>query len=299
MHEALRECAEQGVPDGVDLWPEVRERLFALSAAPVREAGLDVPLGQKQTIDSVSVILDRAYADASHVMIGYAVDGLGGGRHDDFMPRARLTDESGVRFERAAAGYGISWGSETPSIPEGSQAEVTLFEAPEGIEAPGRRRFRLEVEVFRLVPGAYGLGEEIPEESVAGPFVFDFEVLVRPVPIIEVNRVAEANGLSLALQRVENSPARTRAFICFDPPDEEHNWMPVARTGFFGKFFGQAQLADTPVTENACSAFTFEESLYERPGKHWLTVTEIVGISERATRRIPGPWRFRFEVPGP
>lgn len=299
MQEALRKCAERGVPESVDLWPEVRDRLFGLTVPPVREAGLASTIGQKQTIGGVTVIVDRVYADASHVVVGYVVQGLGGGRHEDFVLRARLTDESGLRFERVAAGHGISWHPESPSIPEGSQAKVDVFEAPQEIEAPARRRFRLEVEVYGLVPGSYEAGESIPEEPAVGPFVLNFEVHVRPVPVLEVNQVAEANGLTLTLHRIENSPARTRAFICFDPPDNERNWMPVVRMGSFGRFFGAGHLADTPVAKDAPSTFTFEESLYDRPGTYRLTVTEIIGISRtgRGDIRIAGPWRFRFELP--
>lgn len=278
LHEALRECAERGVPNSVDLWPEVRKRLFAYSSPALQEADLIMLLGQRRTIDGVSVVLDRAYADANHVLVGFAVEGLSDLPYGGYVTQANLYGEGGMRFEKAAGGHGISWGRERLSLPKGSRADIVLFDVPKGSDAHGRRRFRLEVEVHGLVPGTHDPREGMALEPVLGPFVYDFELPVHPVSVLPVNQREEAGGLTLTLDRVENSPARTRAFICFDPPDDESDWMPVVRTGGLGRYFGRGRLVDNPATKAACSTFTFKESLYGRPGDYRLTVTEILGI---------------------
>jgi hypothetical protein len=64
------------------------------------------------------------------------------------------------------------------------------------------------------------------EEPVAGPFIFVFEIPVRPAPTIEVNQEVEAEGVTLTLKRVVDSPVVPQAIVCFELPDDEHRWMP-------------------------------------------------------------------------
>lgn len=302
MHKALHECAKSKrvVPNGIDLWTEVRNKLFASTVPAVWEAGFDVPFDKKQTNDGVEITLDRAYADAGHVVVGFAVDGLVGRLHRDFSVEANLYNEKSMQLAKVS-GHGISWGHERPSIPEGSWAEVIVFEIPHEIEVTGRQRFRFELKVHRLLPGTDGeRSRESFQGPSTGPFIFEFEVDVNVVYTLEVGQRVEAKGISLLLDRVENSPVRTRVFLYFDPPDGEHDWMPVVRTGALGRLVGQGRLAEIRAAEDTgCSTFTFEEPLYNRPGNYALTVTEILGVPyiREKPRRIFGPWNFRFRVP--
>jgi hypothetical protein len=47
-----------------------------------------------------------------------------------------------------------------------------------------------------------------PPEPVGEPFVFEFEIPVLPAPVVEVNQKDTANGITLTLERVMDSPGR-------------------------------------------------------------------------------------------
>lgn len=299
MQKSLQECVIRKVSDPTTSWPEIRSKLFASTVPAVWEADLSVPLNQEVTVNDVNVTLDQVYADTGHVVVAFAVDGLVGQLHRDVRMETSLYNSKNMPLEKVG-GHGISWGHERPSVPEGSRAEATVFEIPNEIYATGRQLFCFELEVHSLVPGDDGeRSERRPQGPSAGPFVFEFEVDVRAVPTLSVGQRVEAKGLSLILDRVENSPVRTRAFIHFDPPDDEHDWLPVVRIGSLGRFIGEGHLAENPVTGDTCSAFTFDEALYNRPGSYPLTVTEILGVPyvRERPRRITGPWNFRFHIP--
>lgn len=298
MQKSLQECVTREVSDPTTSWPEIRSKLFASTVPAVWEADLSVPLNQEVTVNDVNVTLDQVYADTGHVVVAFAVNGLVGQLHRDVRMETNLYNSKNMPLEKVG-GHGISWGQERPSIPEGSWAEATVFEIPNEIEATGRQLFRFELEVHGLVPGDDGeRSKRSPQSPSTGPFVFEFEVDVHAVPTLLVGQRVETRGLSLLLERVENSPVRTRVFIHFDPPDDAHDWMPVVRTGSLSRFIGEGRLAENPVTRDTCSTFTFDESLYNRPGSYPLTVTEILGVPyvRERPRKITGPWNFRFRI---
>ena len=123
MEKALRECAEASVPDTVDLWPGISERiverapaeqepsrrfrlvrtrvgwifkalitLLVVSTGAYATGGIEdalnkvfgetvpnvrsVPINKERSKDSVTVTINRVYADSSYVAVGYTVEGL-------------------------------------------------------------------------------------------------------------------------------------------------------------------------------------------------------------------------------
>lgn len=359
LERSLHGCAEAGVPDTLDLWPEIGGRLegraapgfdrssrrapfsprtrggwtlvglvalFALGTGAyaaggimdvldhvfgdtvpyVQEHELGVPVEEKMTREAVTVTIDRIYADQRYVVVGFHVDGLdrlGDGPRDprdDLLADARLTDPTANAGEEFAMtdGYWRSWvppdeaPPNIPTPPKGSQVGTVVFQAPKQLE-PGDHRFRIEVGLFR--GGS--------QEPVARPFVFDLEAPVRPAPTVEVNQTVERNGVPITLTRVVNSPARSYAFLCFDPPEGRYD-LPVVKTGLFGLRGGH--IADVPANHpesvggaaaEGCATYNFGETLYDKPGTHRLTVTALYPSDPGARGSVEGPWRFRFEVP--
>lgn len=341
IENALRACADAGVPEVVDPWPGIRERALAgsrqagrsrfvprtrlslvfaaltallllstgaLAASAVvdemfgeivpsaRESGFGVGLEQEKTIDGVTVVLERAYADQNSVVIGYRIEELNrqhlGGRNPDTVyPAAKLTDASGERFGFLNE-YGTSSSPEN-SVPEGSQAWVRAFETPEKLEVPDRHKFRFEVWMEAPTSETW--------KPVTESFVFNLELPVRLTPTIEVGETKDVGGLLLTLDRVENSPVGTQAFVCFDPPNDGRLYMPMIKTGLFDH---PSADGTNPVSSKGCSKYTYpyEGTLYGQPGNYSLTVAEIEAYprknyNEKETERISGPWRFSFEVP--
>ncbi len=364
VERALRGCAELGVPDSVDLWPEIEARIggraetvshrsrrirlvprtragwafatlvtllvlstgayatggimdvldyvFGDTVPYIQQQELGTPVGEKITRNGATVTIDRVYADSAHVVVGFHVDGLDrlgdepGKSHDDLFADVALSDPSAEGEATGGKGFAMTDGFWTnwvppadaapgiPRPPKGSQVGAVVFQSPTELE-PGEQRFRVEVGLFR---GA-------SQRPVVRPFVFDLKVPVKPTPTIEVNRTVEKNGVSITLTRVVNSPARTYAFLCFDPPEGEYDW-PVIKTGFLG--LGGGHLADIPVNhpddtggavQEGCATYSFGRTLYDQPGSHWLTVTELRADDPDVRGSVKGPWRFRFKVPNP
>jgi hypothetical protein len=218
-----------------------------------------------------------------------------------FPAIARLTDESGNEF-RVDGGQGMF----SVAAEKGPDANTAVFAAPEAIEPGKKRRFRLEIPL-EASPSLLtedldtASDDELPNEPVGEPFVFEFEVPVRPVPVVRVDQEVKANGLTLTLDRIVNFPGRPHAVICMTPPDDEHWWGPrVKKSGLNWSEPADGYLESTPIG-NGCVIATFssEASSYSS-----LTVTKVEGFPRNRSvdgpediKTIPGPWRFDFEVP--
>jgi len=260
-------------------------------------------IGKTKTADGARVTLGWAYADEEFVVVGIEARDLDGpqkvegfdpdygpvmlqptmigeeGENEaELPPRVDLTDASGEDFT------GTDGMTQYPGA-------VAVFEAPEGLEAGREHRFRLEVPLN-------GAGMPREREPEAGPFVFHFEIPVRPVPVVEVNQKATTKGITLTLERVINSPSRPQAVICIDPPDDEHTWTPWLERNDM-----PVDAATAPQRlEGNCWARTLGEPA---EGPSSLTVAYIDGLPRDPAdpnedgKEIRGPWTFEFVAPGP
>jgi len=121
---------------------------------------------------------------------------------------------------------------------------------------------------------------------------------------IKVGQTVEANGVPMTLDRVENSPARSQAILCFDPPrDEEFTWVPVIERPNIAEsdvFSNELSYKERPEKTTGCVGYDLFRSLSGDPGSHSITVTELQGrttINANPDETIVGPWTFEFEVP--
>ena len=274
------------------------------SAAPVPStrpdanlAALGTGLDRAKTQDEARLTLDWAYADARHVAVGLRTRNLDGsdvvlqplladdtvGEEDELPPHTEIADASGQDFDSVGGGTLLG--------PDREEA-YAAFGAPEGIEPGREHRFRLEVPLIE----EYRMGSSL--EPVAGPFVFDFEVPVRPAPTVKVNQRAEATGVAMTLRRVVASPVAPRAVVCFEPPDEEHRWTPrLEDHGSQPKVGGVPQkLGD------GCWSLGLARAV---EGRTSVTVDRLEGSPAPGTgtevrpKTVRGPWTFGFEAPAP
>lgn len=299
--EPVWEFYRQGLPGTAEPGSEKVDR----DARPADENfDLRTEVGQTQTADGVRVTLDWAYADERYVAVGFhtqRLDGPGGsegtdpesavlepalwddsvGDESELPAYVRISDASGQDFDLVGGGTNRE------------RAHAT-FDAPEGVE-PGRaHRFRLEVPVQE--------GPALSGKPEAGPFVFVFEIPVRPAPTIELNQKAEAERVTLTLERVVASPLAPQAVICFDPPDGEHDWMPFLRydegpddgVGSAPQELGDGcwSLGMAPPVEGHSSVTVANlEGMPTGPPDPEQTVIN--------PKTIHGPWAFEFEAPAP
>jgi hypothetical protein len=331
----VRELIESGLPgpgspgpgeatnpeqsDGLASGKGVADRLFRHYLPGGEGAGLGEEIGQTKTADGAKVTLERAYADEDVVVVSYSVQDLRDAREIDGRPfgglepffitkedegepgvpsspyRGSLTSEGAGHYSIIDGTHMVAGPGATPEELRMPMGHASVFEVPEGLE-PGRaHRFRLEIPLYE---GGGPMRKD--EKPKAGPFIFEFEIPVRPYPTIEVGQKATTKGVTLTLERVLNSPGRPQAVVCFDPPNDDYLWRPsTAPTGF-------QREEPLPVHElgGGCWSLTLDEPV---EGRSSVTVTEIWGPprTERAMqededgKEIRGPWTFEFEVPAP
>ncbi len=125
---------------------------------------------------------------------------------------------------------------------------------------------------------------------------------MKEAPVIEVNQTVEANGVPITLTRVVNSPVRTNAYLCFDPPEDKYDWPQVKTRLFEGAHPASSSVyysrhASAGLVEEGCATNSYRETLYDKPGTHTLTITELRPSDPEEGGTVRGPWRFSFEVP--
>jgi hypothetical protein len=168
----------------------------------------------------------------------------------------------------------------------------------ESLEPSEKHSFRLEVPLYEsaVVP----LGEkQLPGDPFPGdPFVFDFEIPVHAVSVVEVNQKETAEGVTLTLERVINSPGRPRAVICYGPPDDEHSWTLYGGEGTLESGWSNSGWTGSvkgPVEGRSSVEVTGIEGIVDCPSG---SAEAAKACWNAETKRIQGPWRFEFDVPG-
>lgn len=289
--------------------------LFREELPADNDAALGQAIDQTQTVDGAEVTLEWAYADEDVVVVGYSirdliVDRLNAGNPAQLRPLpyseedakrlgippgTSLADEASSDFDEID---GTAVMTTDPDQTMAPRANTVVFKAPEDLEPTSNHHFQFkaylqEGPIFQ--PGQNST--QFKEEPPIGPFAFDFEVPVLPVSTIEVDQKDTTNGITLTLDRVENSPARPQAIVCVDPPDDEHLWTPeLSQAG------NPIDSVEPQQLDNNCWSGTLGDQL---AGSSSVTVTELRGIplTEEGAKQnedwktIAGPWTFDFKAP--
>ncbi len=286
---------------------DILNGIFEKTVPYVQKHELGTPMNEQRTKGGVTVTIKRVYADSYYVVVGYGVEGLDnlGERPDDLdtdlVAEMRLSEPADDAADRKFAtvdSFQRSWGEGAlkPVPSPGSEVGNFVFESPEKLEAGKEHRFRIRMDIFRPM--------ESTADPVGDPFFFDLRVPVREAPVIEVDQTVEASGVPITLKRVVNSPVRTNAYLCFDPPEGRYD-LPMVKT----RPLEAARPTSTSVSysrhpeggavEEGCAAYSYLQTLYDKPGVHYLTVTELRPSSPNVRGAVKGPWRFSFEVSEP
>jgi hypothetical protein len=259
---------------------------------------LSTDIGQTQTADGARVTLDWAYADERFVAVGLHTPDLGGASVlepslvDDTVsneaklpPHIQITDASGQDFDTVGGG--------TLQGPQRTGPEA-VFDAPEGLQPGPKHRFRLEVPLQE--------GPALSGKPEAGSIVFVFEIPVLAAPTIELNQKVEAEGIVITLERVVDSPLLPQAVICFEPPDDEHSWMPFLR---WDESYEEGVGSSPQDLGDGCWSLMMVAPV---EGHSVVTVTNLEGMPRGDPppgtttidpKTIRGPWTFEFEAPDP
>jgi hypothetical protein len=284
----------------------------------------------EKTAGGARVTLNSVYAEEQYVIVGYEVEDLTSGRRvgehpaelhpligfegdEEALQReglgtdvVELTDESGTDFRMVDNSGAVSEGPE--NMAKGPLQNMVAFEPDQSLEPGEKHRFRLEVPLVEspVVPMEE---KPPPSEPFEGePFVFDFEIPVRAVQVIDVGQKDTAEGVTLTLDQVINSPGKPQAVVCYEAPDDEHSWLLHGGKGtHLGGWGSSGSMTGVPPAK--CQTLQLEGPL---EGRSSLGVATIQGFPDCPSedpeaaeachdrigeKLIRGPWRFDFDVP--
>ena len=163
----------------------------------VTQAGLARDLNLSQTIDGVTVHVQKGYADANRVVIGYSVElpPTAAANDGPQFSTPILTDDHGNTYP--SLGF-----STTNDSPLGAQ--LHNFE-PRGVTAGRDIAFTLTIpEVVRAPRGSGTV------QAFRGPWVFNFTLPMAAARVVERTQTFTRPGVELTITRIVVAPSATR-----------------------------------------------------------------------------------------
>jgi hypothetical protein len=296
----------------------------------------------KKTEAGARVTLNWVYAEENYVSIGYQVEDLKDNRqvaghpaelqpllgfgYGKPTPREReyfkkynmgtdivaLTDERGSKFRMVDNSMESSGG---PKPVEGPLENLVAFKPKEELQPTKEHDFRLQIPLYESAVVPLDEKQPPPEPFPGEPFVFNFDVPVHAVHVVDINHKATAKGVTLRLDRVINSPGRPRAVICYEPPDDKHSWLSYGGEGTFQGGWSTSGWSATGSMRGIPPA-KCQKLMLKAPaeGRTSVEVRMLEGwpdcdsfkeevawqaCMEKRYRTIRGPWRFEFEGQDP
>ena len=296
---------------GYAISPTLGERLFSQVMGRWDQdytVELSKEINIKETIEGVTVTVDRAYFDKNRIGIEYTVTGLP--QSHSVVPRefeiyAVLEDANApdVRF-RSAGGSGVRSDSqiEGMEVPPDTMTEVVAFDVTGAQADASGMRLSLVVSVDESARD----GDVLLQVRTIGPFVFNFEVPFVPsmdIRVIHVGSTIEVSGVPVRLEEVTITPAEVAALIVVDrTPEQRQAGLKPRSVVLSGPWDWPAYsplpdayvvttLGDMPDTFLARFQLIWEAE----PGEWTLTVENLRDAGDAEV--LNGPWIFHFQVP--
>jgi len=232
-----------------------------------------VEIGMEVPVDGGAVRLERGYADANQVVIGWS------STVDDRSEN--LSGEGGIETLTDAAGrsYTTSDGAGDETV-DGGTIDILTFTPVDPLPA-GDTTYTLSFP--------------------AGP-AFTFILPVVGGTTVSPNLEAVAGGFGLTLTEFRAAPSRVIGTLTLetlaDAPDGE-SWSPIVHL----EHDGPGGVIGTGIrTHDDGTIEVFGVAGVDDASGHWtLTITELVGHDggwpDNQQIRVDGPWVFEFDVP--
>jgi len=135
-------------------------------------------------------------------------------------------------------------------------------------------------------------------ETVAGPFAFDFTVPMIPAVIVRPETTVTARGIAATLHRVSFTPSSTKAYLCFEWSSGS-TWLPVATLDTGDRRVNNLDFSPplNVTGQQLCGVLDFLAP-YDRQPESWvLTIEQLQSIPAETPDQLMGPWVFPIEVP--
>jgi hypothetical protein len=253
--------------------------LFQRHAPQLEEAGLAQELELNQTINGITVSLERAYADSNVVLVGFTVNG------PDPRYQAEISGLSTADGQNLSGIIGVGTGSKEIMGNLNSSATIYTFDASTLKDVYSELNLILEVNVADLPM----VGES---KTLAGPFRFEFDVPFHAGKSIDICQTVEAEGVPVTLEQVTISHWGVSAVL--RNPDGKEYAAIVSLT-----LPNRDQVNASLVRHTETSIVNYSRGDFtEQSGEWTLTVSELVLDSpDTPQQRLVGPWVFSFDVP--
>ena len=253
-------------------------------------------IGLSQTVDGYTVTIDRAYADAARLALAISVvdEWERPGTTQIMAFSTVVTDQDGE--------YGSGGGA--TSRPDGKFAAVNVaWKQPPVLPLPaGPRRLHVVLPYIMVrddtmpPPATHLDGNQDgwnPWHEVAGPWTFDFELVVDGGTTITPDAVAEIDGIRVTVPRLIAASNIVRVEVRVDGDLPPGDWTPTGEVSHGGKVLPLV-FGDLAAGPDGLVAFMTDGGVSNASGEWTVTIRELAGNSEE---RLQGPWIVRFSAP--
>lgn len=271
----------------------IAERAFYVDAGTrqVLNQDLGTRLNLSQTESGYTITLDRAYADADRVVVGYTIQGpdkqpLGDLDRLAYL-QSTLTTANGSVLEPLGGG----------DVAEGGSL-LDNFDASSIQGNPRDLSLQLSIPLLRAL--SLG-GQAVPTVSV--PFTFRFTVPYLPGRVATPNETVTEGGESVTLERVVVAPSETRLYLRglsgtgILPQLTVGRW-DSEKVPAVGWLAGQAIGISGGVWESDDGLIVcdFPSPLVDEQGE-WTLIVKVGLPTIDGRQARGGPWVFHFTVP--
>jgi Domain of unknown function (DUF4179) len=255
-------------------------------------------LGLSQTVNGFTVTIERVYADANQIVIGYSVSGPSDRSFNNFLAfgpqRGQtpvLVDDTGREFQHSPIGWGAG-------VEAGKGGYLLLYDATPIAGNPANLTLHLAIGSLDVIervnagtptvagsalrptpqkgadPGPY-CEPEVCIYSVDGPFAFDLTIPFAASRVAEPHQTVEVGGVPLTLDRISSTPTGTLVTLRGAGPG-----ATVTLTGGNTKYtLGQPGPIPAQLTSDQLFNYTTTDPLPDGQTDWTLTVTTTRGTA--------------------
>jgi len=263
-------------------------------------------VNMSQSACGFTTTIQRIYADANDVVIGYTIKGPTARRFiGGFNISPIVTDSQGITYPMLGGGGTGTFNNETGNVLNFDAGGTTNhpkilelhFTAPvitttEQIDNLSHRF--AACETYRPLRK-----DEVPQSldytrmravTIQGPFTFDFTVPFSSGHEVDLKQVVESGGTKVTLERVVVTPIETRLYVFGVTQATDVNLVINGQTTLMSGSWSPRK---------GLVVYTDNDPLYDQHGTWKVIITSRPDLAKYTVGGAPvgGPWVFSFRMP--